>query len=101
MSQKDSSKASALPGGRVIIAGGFHLTDPETTPALRTLDLYIPTLGDYGRIVAVDAQLAEPRAGHVAHTLENGDVLFIGGVGIGDGSSFSLNSIEKLEHRGE
>ena len=51
------------------------------------------------RIVAASVQLAEPRAGHAALTTSRGDILFAGGVGVGDGSSFSLTSIERLEYR--
>jgi hypothetical protein len=93
--RRTRSTASLLPNGQVLIAGGFDMTDSDDVLALRSLDLYVPGLGDYGRVLQLPVQLNQPRAGHSAHVMPSGRIFFIGGVGVGD--VFSLATIEQLE----
>jgi len=91
------STASPLPDGKVLIVGGFDRTNPRDTLALRSIDLYVPGLGDVGRVVNVNVQLALPRAGHSAHAISGGRIIFVGGVGTS--SPVSLSSIEVFTPR--
>jgi hypothetical protein len=65
---------TALPGGRVLVAGGVN----EKGEPLATADLL--DVGDDGvpNLLAV-VDLARPRAGHVAAMLPTGDLLLAGG----------------------
>lgn len=72
--------ASLLPDGRVLVAGGMSdLNGPGLDPVLstvRTTEIYDPIADQW----LAGPNLRTPRAGHVAITLSNGDVLFAGGV---------------------
>jgi len=74
---RTESTASLLPDGRVILAGGLDTTNG--TLILSGMDVYVPSQGDFGRVVRAGVVFAEPRAGHTATTLSDDRILFAGG----------------------
>lgn len=65
--------ASLLPDGRVLVVGGCVVDG--CSDATAETELYDPASGRF----AAAAPMLEPRDGHTATTLPNGDVLFVGG----------------------
>ena len=65
--------ATALPDGRVLVAGGC--TDPGCESATATTELFDPAT----RRFAPGPRLSRPRVGHVAVSLRDGSVLVLGG----------------------
>lgn len=70
--------ATLLPGEMILFAGGIESRGSQSL-ILQSMDLYIRSAGDVGRVFRVGAILSEPRAGHTATALANGDVLIAGG----------------------
>ena len=65
--------ASLLPDGRVLVIGGCVVDG--CSDATAETELYDPATGRFSS----GADLAQPRDGHTATTLPNGDVLLVGG----------------------
>lgn len=70
--------ATALPDGRVLLAGGLGIRDGEVVP-LDTAEVYDPASGTFGRAAA----MSSARANHAAALLPDGRVLVVGGAGSG------------------
>ena len=77
-SNRTRATSSLLPSGDVLFAGGFEQRG-TTTLILSSMDLYVRSAGDWGRIFYVNVAFKQPRAGHTASTLLDGSVLFAGG----------------------
>ena len=65
--------ATALPDGRVLVAGGC--VDPGCETATATTELYVPAK----RRFVPGPRLSRPRVGHAAAALRDGSVLVVGG----------------------
>jgi hypothetical protein len=78
---RSSHTATALPDGRVLVAGGYSGT------YLNSLEIFDPKTNEFHTA----GSLREARSGHTATLLPDGRVLFVGGVG--DGWTF-LRSAE-------
>ncbi|XXF80164.1 kelch repeat-containing protein [Myxococcaceae bacterium GXIMD 01537] len=64
--------ATLLPGGKVLVAGGYEYTDGD----LATAELYDPATGTW----SATGSMTEPRRDHTATLLPDGKVLAVGGV---------------------
>ncbi|MCE9636863.1 MAG: Ig-like domain-containing protein [Planctomycetes bacterium] len=74
------STATQLPSGDVLFTGGFEQRGRETI-ILQSMDVYLRSSGDWGRVVPAGVIFQVPRAGHTATSLDDGRVLFCGGFG--------------------
>lgn len=68
--------ATLLSDGRVLLAGGYGFDSKGERIYLGALERFDPLTGEFERLP--DA-LVTPRAGHTAHVLPDGRVLFVGG----------------------
>jgi len=73
------ASAAALGGDKILFAGGIEQRGTQTL-ILSSMDLFIRSAGDQGRMFRVGAVLSEPRAAHTATTLLDGSVLLAGGL---------------------
>jgi len=69
-----SHTSTLLPGGKVLIAGGFAGSGGEPNP-YRTTELYDPSSGTFESA----ASMSIGRSGHTATLLKSGKVLIVGG----------------------
>lgn len=67
--------AGRLDDGRILVAGGQHVAEPEDLVALDTAELYDPAAGTWTTL----PPMPEHRAGGAAVTLGDGSVLLVGG----------------------
>ena len=77
---RNSHTATLLPGGRVLIAGGF-----DENGAKASAELYDPSR----QMFAAAGQMTSARNGHTATLLQDGRVLLAGGIDNSDKSLFS------------
>ncbi|WP_437927268.1 kelch repeat-containing protein [Sorangium sp. So ce291] len=70
--------ATLLPDGKVLVLGG-HSSGPGVV-TLASTELYDPATNTW----SADASMSQPRSGHSATLLPNGDVLAVGGNAFGD-----------------
>lgn len=71
--------AAAFGGDKILYSGGLEQRGDQTL-ILSSMDLFIRSAGDQGRMFRVGAVLSEPRAAHTATTLLDGGVLIAGGL---------------------
>jgi hypothetical protein len=90
--------ATELEGGRVILAGGTQLN--TTTGAVLAdeirddIEVYDPSTGTY---TPLTAKLSAPRAFHTATRLNDGRVVFVGGLTLSSGAISTLITADILD----
>jgi len=72
---RSTHTATLLPDGQVLIVGGIQTTTPGNAISLNSCELYDPVNG----IFNLTQNLNQPRNGHQATLLENGEVLISAG----------------------
>jgi len=72
---RDQSRASLLPDGRVLVAGGSHLAGEPGSVTVATAEIYDPDLGTF----SIAGDLVVPRDDPAAVTLPDHSILLIGG----------------------
>jgi hypothetical protein len=72
---RDQSRASLLPDGRVLVAGGSHLAGEPGSVTVATAEIYDPESGTF----SIAGDLVVPRDDPAAVTLPDHSILLIGG----------------------
>jgi N-acetylneuraminic acid mutarotase len=85
--------ATLLPGGQVLVTGGFA---PSGGKTLASAEIYDPLSNAWSPV----ASMTVGRAGHVAALLQSGSVLVVGGTIAASGSSSILASSEVFDLSG-
>lgn len=83
--------ATLLSDGRVLIAGGYRYGATGDRVFLQSVERFDPLTGAFEPL---DAGLVQARAGHTAHLLPDGRVVFIGGYATQGGIVKALNTAE-------
>lgn len=83
--------ATLLSDGRVLIAGGYRYASKDERVSLRSVERFDPQTGAFEPLAE---RLAQGRAGHTAHLLPDGRVLFVGGYATQGGVVEALNTAE-------
>jgi hypothetical protein len=71
--------ATLLPGGKVLVGGGYH----DYTGILTAAELYDPASGSWSDTASMNVD----RYGHTSTLLKNGKVLAVGGISTHDQAS--------------
>lgn len=89
--------ATALPGGRVLVAGGLGGDAVDGTFApLASVEVFDPAVGQF----TTAAAMAEGRTNHVAVPLGDGTVVVAGGLGDGEPTQRALATAERYDPSG-